>query len=46
MTVTVINVVQATREYLRTYKIPSGKGENTFGFDGKFMDAAFCHEVR
>ncbi|KAF8373985.1 hypothetical protein PRIPAC_80414 [Pristionchus pacificus] len=36
---------KATREYLRTYKIPSGKGENTFGFDGKFMDAAFCHEV-
>lgn len=40
------------REWFRTYKVPDGKPENTFGFDGRFMDRAYsmkvigeCHEA-
>lgn len=37
---------QATLEWFRNYKIPTGKSPNNFGFDGDFKDAEFAHKVR
>ena len=31
--------ISLIREWFRTYKIPDGKPENVFGFDGKAQDA-------
>ena len=33
-----IITLQATREWFRIYKMPTGKPENKFAFDGKFKD--------
>ncbi len=30
----------------RVYKMPDGKPENTFAFDGEFQDADFAHKVK
>jgi len=35
----------ASREWFRIYKIPTGKPENKFGFNGEFKDKAFAHEI-
>jgi len=35
----------ATREWFRIYKIPTGKPENQFAFNGQFKDRAFAHEI-
>lgn len=34
----VLKAADAIREWFRTYKIPEGKGENSFAFDGKWLD--------
>lgn len=35
----------AIREWFRTYKIPEGKGENSFAFDGAWLDLDTALEV-
>ena len=35
----------ATREWFRIYKIPDGKPENKFAFDGEYQDAEFANKV-
>jgi len=35
----------ATREWFRIYKIPTGKPENRFAFNGEYKDKAFAHEI-
>ncbi|KAM3939017.1 inorganic pyrophosphatase 2, mitochondrial isoform 2-T2 [Leptodactylus fuscus] len=37
--------LEATVEWLKTYKVPDGKPENQFGFDGQFKDQAFAVEI-
>nr|XP_032825065.1 inorganic pyrophosphatase-like [Petromyzon marinus] len=37
--------LDATRNWFRVYKIPEGKPENCFAFDGKFKDKEFAEEV-
>lgn len=44
-------LLEATRVWFRDYKIPDGKSENSFAFDGEFMNKEFamgvigrCHE--
>ncbi|XP_061427236.1 inorganic pyrophosphatase-like [Lethenteron reissneri] len=37
--------LDATRNWFRVYKIPEGKPENFFAFDGKFKDKDFAEEV-
>jgi len=34
-----------TREWFRIYKMPDGKPENRFGFDGEFKDADFANQI-
>lgn len=34
-----------TREWFRSYKIPDGKEENKFAFDGKFMNKEFAMKI-
>jgi len=34
-----------TRKWFRTYKIPDGKPENNFAFDGEFKDKAFADQT-
>ena len=36
---------QATVEWFKIYKMPDGKPENKFAFDGEFKDADFAHKV-
>merc|ERR1712080_146612 len=36
---------EATREWFRIYKMPDGKPENVFGFEGAFQDAAFATKI-
>jgi len=36
---------EATREWFRIYKMPDGKPENVFGFDGAYQDAAFATKI-
>lgn len=38
-------LLDAIREWYRTYKIPDGKPPNTFGLDEKFMDKAYALEI-
>lgn len=38
-------LLDAIREWYRTYKIPDGKPPNVFGLDEKFMDTAYAMEV-
>jgi len=35
----------ATREWFRIYKMPDGKPENKFAFDGEFQDAEFAGKI-
>ena len=35
----------ATREWFRIYKIPDGKPENKFAFDGEFQNAEFANKI-
>merc|ERR1719410_2582600 len=35
----------ATREWFRIYKIPDGKPENKFAFDGEFQGPEFAHKI-
>jgi len=37
--------LQATREWFRIYKMPDGKPENKFAFNGEFKDAEFSHKI-
>jgi len=34
-----------TREWFRIYKMPDGKPENKFAFDGEYKDADFAHNI-
>merc|ERR1712046_189719 len=36
---------EATREWFRIYKMPDGKPENVFGFDGAYKDPEFATKV-
>ena len=38
-------MLDAIREWYRTYKIPDGKPPNTFGLDEKFMNKAYAMTV-
>ncbi|KAL3241256.1 inorganic diphosphatase PPA2 [Nakaseomyces bracarensis] len=38
-------LLNATREWFRKYKIPMGKPENRFGFDGEFLESDKSMEV-
>jgi len=38
-------VVDAVREWFRTYKVPEGKGENRFGFGGELQGAEVALET-
>lgn len=38
-------MLNAIREWYRTYKIPDGKPPNVFGLDEKFMDKKYATEV-
>lgn len=38
-------LIDATRDWFRRYKIPAGKPENTFAFDGKCKDKEFALEI-
>lgn len=38
-------MLDAVREWYRTYKIPDGKPPNVFGLDEKFMDKRYALEV-
>ncbi len=38
-------LLDAIREWYRTYKIPDGKPPNTFGLDEKFMDKDYAFEI-
>lgn len=38
-------MLDAIREWYRTYKIPDGKPPNTFGLDEKFMGKAYAEKV-
>lgn len=35
----------ATREWFKIYKIPDGKPENKFAFDGEFQNAEFANKI-
>ncbi|KAG8593062.1 hypothetical protein GDO81_000710 [Engystomops pustulosus] len=37
--------LEATVEWLKTYKVPDGKPENQFGFNGQLKDQAFAIEI-
>jgi len=37
--------LQATREWFRIYKMPDGKPENKFAFDGEYQNAEFSHKI-
>jgi len=37
--------LDATREWFRIYKIPAGKPENQFGFNGEFKDRDFAIKI-
>lgn len=37
--------LEATVEWLKTYKVPDGKPENQFGFNEQFKDQAFALEI-
>nr|DBA28856.1 TPA: hypothetical protein GDO54_009147 [Pyxicephalus adspersus] len=37
--------LEATVEWLRSYKVPDGKPENQFGFNGEFKNQAFAIDV-
>jgi len=38
-------LLSATFEWFRIYKLPAGKGVNSFGFNGQFKERAFAHTI-
>jgi inorganic pyrophosphatase len=38
-------MLEAIREWYRTYKVPDGKPENKFGLNEEFMDKAYANKV-
>jgi inorganic pyrophosphatase len=38
-------MLDAIREWYRTYKIPDGKPPNVFGLGERFMDKAYAHTI-
>ncbi|CAO0791090.1 unnamed protein product [Mucor circinelloides] len=38
-------LIDATRTFFRVYKVPDGKPENTFAFNGECKDKAYAHSV-
>lgn len=42
---TMPGLLNATHEWFKIYKVPTGKPENKFAFDGKFKDQKFALEV-
>jgi len=38
-------LLRATQEWFKVYKIPDGKPENKFAFEGKSKGAAFAHDI-
>jgi len=38
-------LLDATRDWFRMYKVPTGKPENNFAADGKFYDRAFALDI-
>jgi len=38
-------LLDATRDWFRMYKVPTGKPENNFACDGKFYDRAFALDI-
>ncbi|KAK5975314.1 Inorganic pyrophosphatase, partial [Trichostrongylus colubriformis] len=38
-------LLKATHEWFRIYKIPTGKPENKFAFNGEFKDRDYAHKV-
>merc|ERR1719510_492039 len=38
-------MAEAVQDFFRLYKVPSGKGENNFAFDGEVQDKQFAKEV-
>ena len=41
----VLRLADAVREWFRLYKVPEGKGENSFAFEGRWLSAATALEV-
>ena len=39
------NMLNSIRKFFRIYKVPSGKPENKFAFDGEFQNEEFAREV-
>ena len=39
------NLLETVKLFFTVYKVPSGKPENEFAFDGEFQDAEFAMEV-
>merc|ERR1712149_142867 len=37
--------LKQTRDWFRTYKVPDGKPENNFAFDGEYKDKAFADKT-
>ena len=37
--------MKQTRDWFRTYKVPDGKPENNFAFDGEYKDKAFADKT-
>ena len=38
-------LLQSVRKFFRIYKVPAGKAENKFAFDGEIRDRDFAREV-
>ena len=38
-------LLQSVRKFFRIYKVPAGKAENKFAFDGEIQDGDFAREV-
>ncbi|CEP12555.1 hypothetical protein [Parasitella parasitica] len=38
-------LIDATRTFFRVYKVPAGKPENTFAFNGECRDKAYAHSI-
>ena len=38
-------LLQSVRKFFRIYKVPAGKAENKFAFDGEIRDGEFAREV-
>ena len=39
------NMLDTVRDFFRIYKVPAGKPENKFAFDGQFREPDFAKEV-